>query len=156
MMLLQFITEHSPMMVSTRAAKLCVATSSRCRAPLSVGRPMTTHPLWRRASTTSIHKHKHFFHHPTNYRNSPSHQLQLLQQSTTRQFSKKKPIPRIPRKAALNLTPKARTTFQKLIEATNSQGIILRYQISSQHALRMAFKFDLIKDLNELSVDDEG
>ena len=62
----------------------------------------------------------------------------------------------IPRKAALHLTPNARTTFQKLIAATNSEGIMLRYEISSQHALRMAFKFDLIKDLKELSADDEG
>lgn len=71
---------------------------------------------------------------------------------SNRHFSKKL----IPRKAALNLTPKARETFQKLISATNSQGIMLRYEISSQHALRMAFKFDLIKDSNELSAEDEG
>jgi hypothetical protein len=62
----------------------------------------------------------------------------------------------IPRKAALNLTPKARETFRKLISATDSVGILLKYEISSQHALRMAFKFDLIKDLGELSSDDEG
>lgn len=62
----------------------------------------------------------------------------------------------IPRKAALHLTPKARETFQKLIAATDSKGIMLRYEISSQHALRMAFKFDLIKDVKELSADDEG
>jgi hypothetical protein len=64
---------------------------------------------------------------------------------------------RIPRKAALALTPKARNIFRQLIAATGSQGIILKYEISSQHALRMAFKFDLIKDASkELSELDEG
>ena len=63
----------------------------------------------------------------------------------------------IPRKAALHLTPKARDIFRKLIEATSSEGIILKYEMSSQHALRMAFKFDLVKDAKkELSFDDEG
>ena len=63
----------------------------------------------------------------------------------------------IPRKAALHLTPKAREVFRKLIEATSSEGIKLKYEMSSQHALRMAFKFDLIKDAKtELSFDDEG
>ena len=69
-------------------------------------------------------------------------------------LSKKKMIPR---KAALHLTPKARDIFTKLIEATSSEGIILKYEMSSQHALRMAFKFDLVKDSKkELSFDDEG
>lgn len=64
---------------------------------------------------------------------------------------------RIPRKAALALTPKAREVFKQMIAATGSQGIILKYEISSQHALRMAFKFDLIKDASkELSEQDEG
>ena len=63
----------------------------------------------------------------------------------------------IPRKAALHLTPKAREIFRKLIEATSSEGIKLKYEMSSQHALRMAFKFDLIKDVKkELSHEDEG
>lgn len=63
----------------------------------------------------------------------------------------------VPRKAALHLTPKARDIFRKLIEATSSEGIKLKYEMSSQHALRMAFKFDLIKDVGkELSLDDEG
>ncbi|KAL7448840.1 hypothetical protein ACHAWC_002370 [Mediolabrus comicus] len=63
----------------------------------------------------------------------------------------------IPRKAALHLTPKARDIFRKLIDATSSEGIILKYEMSSQHALRMAFKFDLVKDAKkELSFDDEG
>ena len=63
----------------------------------------------------------------------------------------------IPRKAALILTPKARELFQKIIAATDSEGIMLKYEISSQHALRMAFKFDLIKDAKkELDAQDEG
>ena len=63
----------------------------------------------------------------------------------------------IPRKAALKLTPKARELFQKIIAATESEGIMLKYEISSQHALRMAFKFDLIKDAEkELDAQDEG
>ncbi|KAL3827415.1 hypothetical protein ACHAXA_003149 [Cyclostephanos tholiformis] len=63
----------------------------------------------------------------------------------------------IPRKAALALTPKARDIFRKMISATGSEGILLKYEISSQHALRMAFKFDLIKDAKvELTAQDEG
>ena len=63
----------------------------------------------------------------------------------------------IPRKAALSLTPKARGDFRRMISATDSGGILLKYEISSQHALRMAFKFDLIKDANlELTDQDEG
>ena len=63
----------------------------------------------------------------------------------------------IPRKAALQLTPKARELFKKIIAATDSEGILLKYEISSQHALRMAFKFDLIKDAEkELHAQDEG
>jgi len=63
----------------------------------------------------------------------------------------------IPRKAALKLTPKARELFKKLIEATKSEGIMLKYELSSKEALRMAFKFDLIKDSKaELTEQDEG
>ncbi len=74
--------------------------------------------------------------------------------SRTRPLTTKR---RIPRKAALALTPKARNIFKKLITTTASQGIMLKFEISSQHALRMAFKFDLIKDASkELSELDEG
>lgn len=63
----------------------------------------------------------------------------------------------VPRKAAIALTPKAREIFQKLIAATGSEGIMLKYEISSQNALRMTFKFDLIKDAKkELTAQDEG
>lgn len=71
--------------------------------------------------------------------------------------SKSQKTKMIPRKAALKLTPKARNVFKKMIDITNSQGIILKYENSSQHALRMAFKFDLIKDLSkDLTPLDEG
>lgn len=53
----------------------------------------------------------------------------------------------IPRKAAIAITPKARNILKQIINITKSQGILLKYEISSQHALRMAFKFVLIKDL---------
>ena len=63
----------------------------------------------------------------------------------------------IPRKAALKLTPKARELFKKLIAATESEGIMLKYELSTKEALRMAFKFDLIKDSRaELTGQDEG
>eukprot|EP00571_Detonula_confervacea_P017737 CAMPEP_0172312416 /NCGR_PEP_ID=MMETSP1058-20130122/17452_1 /TAXON_ID=83371 /ORGANISM="Detonula confervacea, Strain CCMP 353" /LENGTH=132 /DNA_ID=CAMNT_0013025863 /DNA_START=477 /DNA_END=875 /DNA_ORIENTATION=- len=63
----------------------------------------------------------------------------------------------VPRKAALALTPKARDIFKKIIAATGSEGIMLKYEISSQHSLRMAFKFDLVKDAEkEIGAQDEG
>lgn len=63
----------------------------------------------------------------------------------------------IPRKAALKLTPKARELFKKLIAATSAEGIMLKYELSTKEALRMAFKFDLIKDSKaEITEQDEG
>ena len=63
----------------------------------------------------------------------------------------------IPRKAALKLTPKARELFKKLIAVTESEGIMLKYELSTKEALRMAFKFDLIKDSKaEITEQDEG
>ena len=92
-----------------------------------------------------------------------SSQMSLAHARQIRHFSSNNGTPlsphkpkMMPRKAALNLTPKARDIFRKLISATASQGIILKYEISSQHALRMAFKFDLVKDLSGLGFDDEG
>jgi len=71
---------------------------------------------------------------------------------TTRKMTKM-----VPRKAALALTPKARDIFKKIIAATGSEGIMLKYEISSQHSLRMAFKFDLVKDAEkEIGAQDEG
>ncbi|KAL7481355.1 hypothetical protein ACHAW6_007038 [Cyclotella cf. meneghiniana] len=90
----------------------------------------------------------------------PIHESSTAVKTLNSHFSTKKPHGErkmIPRKAALKLTPEARETFRKLIAATKSEGILLRYEISSQHALRMAFKFDLIKDAKkELTWDDEG
>ena len=62
-----------------------------------------------------------------------------------------------PRKAAVHLTPKAREVFQKMIATTKSEGILLKYELSAKKAMRMTFKFDLIKDRKkELTDQDEG
>ena len=80
-----------------------------------------------------------------------------ISSSGIRSASNAKKTKMMPRKAALGLTPKARDLFQKIIAATSSEGIILKYELSTQHALRMAFKFDLIKDMKtELTAQDEG
>ena len=73
-------------------------------------------------------------------------------------MTKKKKNIMIPRKAAISITPKARTILKQIINITKSQGILLKYEISSQHALRMAFKFVLIKDIStEINANtDEG
>merc|ERR1719491_1515462 len=69
---------------------------------------------------------------------------------------KRRSLAIIPRKAALQLTPKAREVFQKLIAVTSSEGIMLKYE-RSQQALGMVFKLDLIKDVKkELNDRDEG
>jgi hypothetical protein len=77
---------------------------------------------------------------------------------TTTSMTKKNKNIMIPRKAAISITPKARTILKQIINITKSQGILLKYEISSQHALRMAFKFVLIKDIsNEININtDEG
>ena len=78
--------------------------------------------------------------------------------STTTSTKKKKGGIMVPRKAAIAITPKARTILKQIINITKSQGILLKYEISSQHALRMAFKFVLIKDIStEINTNtDEG
>lgn len=44
-----------------------------------------------------------------------------------------------------------------MIAATNSAGILLKYEVSAKQAMRMTFKFDLIKDREkELTDQDEG
>jgi hypothetical protein len=67
--------------------------------------------------------------------------------TTTTSFKMNKKNIMIPRKAAISITPKARTILKQIINITKSHGILLKYEISSQHALRMAFKFVLIKDI---------
>ena len=99
---------------------------------------------WER---TNYSKHMHYYcQTPLNpLPTIATQQLQLSSFSSssgnpTKKNDKKKMIPR---KAALHLTPKAREIFRKLIEGTGSEGIKLKYEMSSQHALRMAFKSDL-------------
>jgi hypothetical protein len=77
---------------------------------------------------------------------------------TTTSTKKKKGSIMIPRKAAIAITPKARTILKQIINITKSRGILLKYEISSHHALRMAFKFVLIKDIStEINTNtDEG
>jgi len=44
-----------------------------------------------------------------------------------------------------------------MIAATKSEGILLKYEMSAKKAMRMTFKFDLIKDRKkELTDQDEG
>ncbi|KAL7541571.1 hypothetical protein ACHAXR_011912 [Thalassiosira sp. AJA248-18] len=120
----------------SRPAPLCAAVAFPCGDERS-----TTHHFHTLSNETYVvsSRSAHFF---GKYSNS----------TTTRQKSKM-----VPRKAALALTPKARDIFRQLIDATGSEGIILKYEISSQHALRMAFRFDLIKDAKtELDDQDEG
>ncbi len=108
------------------------------------------------AGTSNCSKHVHHCQTPLN--SLLTIEAQQLQSSSFSSSTVKVTKTRmIPRKAALHLTPKAREIFRKLIEATSSEGIKLKYEMSSQHALRMAFKFDLIKDAKkELSHEDEG
>lgn len=110
---------------------------------------------WTNYNPTGMH------HHNRNTNTLPLIENQQLQSSLFSSSSNKPATNTkkklVPRKAALHLTPKARDIFRKLIEATSSEGIKLKYEMSSQHALRMAFKFDLIKDVEkELSFEDEG
>ena len=110
---------------------------------------------WANYNPASVH-----YHH-VNINPLPSLTNQQIQSSLFSSSSNKSTANTkkklVPRKAALHLTPKARDIFRKLIEATSSEGIKLKYEMSSQHALRMAFKFDLIKDVKkELSFEDEG
>ena len=78
--------------------------------------------------------------------------------TTTTSTKKNKKNIMIPRKAAISITPKARTILKQIINITKSHVILLKYVISSQHALRMAFKFVLIKDIStEINTNtDEG
>jgi hypothetical protein len=70
------------------------------------------------------------------------------EKNKTTSMTKKNNNIMIPRKAAISITPKARTILKQIINITKSKGILLKYEISSQHALRMAFKFVLIKDIS--------
>ena len=127
----------------------CIAITpppSRCTSTIPMFCGRNEHPLHHQFHTISSNNRIH-----TALSSSPI----ILNRSTILLSRRQRTI--IPRKAALKLTPKARELFQKIIAATDSEGIILKYEISSQHALRMAFKFDLIKDVEkELDAQDEG
>ena len=118
---------------------------SRCTSTIPIFCGRKERPLHHQFHTISSNNRIH-----TALPSSP-----ILNRSTVLMSIRQRAI--IPRKAALILTPKARELFQKIIAATESDGIMLKYEISSQHALRMAFKFDLIKDAEkELDAQDEG
>eukprot|EP00980_Cylindrotheca_fusiformis_P009963 scaffold2201_cov119-Cylindrotheca_fusiformis.AAC.8 len=80
-----------------------------------------------------------------------------------RQFSKSAiPIKKkgrrkyVPRKAAVELTEKARNFFHKLLEKNpNYTGVMLNYKQASSGQPRMVFSFDFITE-DELSTNDEG
>jgi hypothetical protein len=70
------------------------------------------------------------------------------------------PPPRafIPRKAPLDLTPRAREFLKSILSKAPSSvhGIMLRYQPSTlQGQMRMVFSFDFIQENQKISVDDE-
>mmetsp|Transcript_4064 Transcript_4064/g.6731 ORF Transcript_4064/g.6731 Transcript_4064/m.6731 type:complete len:224 (-) Transcript_4064:581-1252(-) len=148
--MMQSITKRCSILISASIAPSKISSTIRCTSSIAIS-------SWER---TSHSKRVHYYCH------APLHPLPTIAarrlQSSPFSSSSGKPTKNakkkmIPRKAALHLTPKAREIFRKLIEATGSEGIKLKYEMSSQHALRMAFKFDLIKDAKtELSFDDEG
>lgn len=92
---------------------------------------------------------------PPLFRPSPTTCLSF---NATAPFSRQqRTIVKRPRKAAVHLTPKAREVFHQMIAATKSEGILLKYELSTKQAMRMTFKFDLIKDRKkELTDQDEG
>lgn len=62
----------------------------------------------------------------------------------------------IPRKAAVQLTEKARTLFKRLLESNPSKdGILLNYQQSSTGEPRMVFSFSFVTK-DQLVEEDEG
>lgn len=62
----------------------------------------------------------------------------------------------VPRKAAVELTEKARTLFKKLLENHPSRdGILLNYNQSSTGEPRMVFSFSFV-NVDELDEQDEG
>jgi hypothetical protein len=147
--MMQSLTRRCIILPASLSSSKISSTMIRCTSSIATS-------SWER---TNYSKH---YYYQTPLNTLPTIATQQLQLSSfssssgnpTKKNDKKKMIPR---KAALHLTPKAREIFRKLIEATGSEGIKLKYEMSSQHALRMAFKFDLIKDAKtELSFEDEG
>lgn len=133
----------------------CIATTIETSRNVPSLRPMSAIIRFQCGDDTQQTKQFHTFSY--NRLSTVSKPPRIMQSLTNLISISKRQRTMIPRKAALALTPKARDLFQKMIQVTNSQGIILKYEISSQHALRMAFKFDLIKDITkELDEQDEG
>ena len=123
-----------------------IPPSSRCTSTIPIFCGSTERPLHHQFHTISSNNNRIHTALPSSTILNRSTALISIRQRTM-----------IPRKAALKLTKDARELFQKIIAATDSEGIMLKYEISSQHALRMAFKFDLIKDAEkELDAQDEG
>ena len=147
--MLQSMTRRCIILPASLTSSKISSTMIRCTSSIATS-------SWER---TNHSKYVHYYCQTPGLPTIATQQLQLSSFSSssgnaTKKNDKKKMIPR---KAALHLTPKAREIFRKLIEATGSEGIKLKYEMSSQHALRMAFKFDLIKDAKkELSFEDEG
>ena len=80
--------------------------------------------------------------------------LSMNAKSTT--TSRRKGRKFIPRKAAVKLTEKARTLFQKLLENHPTRdGILLNYNQSSTGEPRMVFSFSFVSN-DELDDQDEG
>ena len=83
------------------------------------------------------------------------------QSSVAEKMSKKKFVSRkakkfVPRKAAVELTDRARTLFQKLLENHPTRdGILLNYNQSSTGEPRMVFSFSFVNE-HELDEQDEG
>lgn len=145
---MKFSTSSNRVMTRSLMSARCLTImppSSRCTSTIPMFCGSTERPLHHQFHTISSNNRIHTA--------LPSYSI--LNRSTVLISIRQRSM--IPRKAALKLTPNARELFQKIIAATDSEGIMLKYEISSQHALRMAFKFDLIKDAKkELDAQDEG
>ena len=63
----------------------------------------------------------------------------------------------VPRKAALNLTPKARQFLKALLENAPNDviGVMLKYQMSTAGQMRMVFAFEFVRE-HQIAKDDEG
>ena len=70
---------------------------------------------------------------------------------------KKKQRGFVPRKAALNLTPKARQFLKALLENAPDDviGVILKYQMSTAGQMKMVFAFEFVRE-HQIAQDDEG
>jgi len=85
--------------------------------------------------------------------------FELRQFSVTKKTQtvvKKKKRKYVPRKAAVEMTDKARKFFQRLLESNpEKSGIMLNYTQASSGQPRMVFSFDFVAE-DEIASDDEG